>query len=141
MSEAYIQELEEEVERLRNALKFAQGVLNENWSDSRTIGLIPHKHFHTFIDVNDSTPIKEAKGHESSTRWETRVYSSLRSLRNFILSFESQSEREIWVRTFDAGEGKRKIYRESVDQDSDCNPNPKYFLEFRIHTKMSGHYE
>lgn len=124
MSDAYIEQLEEENDRLRKALALVARQLEENWSDSLTIGLVPEMHFTVFeTSMYVQTGIQPKR----------RAFKSLRLIREFILGIKSKNkDTTILIKTFDAGDDRRKIYKENIINDSGDVPITAYLLEYVV---------
>ena len=117
----YIESLETENENLRKALSSVAKQLEENWSDSLTIGLVPMLHY---IEVCPYF----------SFRCKPKKWKSLRLVREYILSQLSDGK-IVNLKLFDAGDNRTKIYREVTISDSDGNPITEYILESFITDK------
>lgn len=121
MSELYIQELEQENDRLRLALENAVKLLADNWSDSLTVGLVPGLHFE-YLSNEDTIQNRTIKSKKS--------FRSLRLLREYILSLNTKRKITCIVPQ-KSGDGRIRIYYESTIMDGDGQPITVYILEFR----------
>lgn len=120
----YIEQLEEENERLRKALALVARQLEENWSDSLTIGLVPEMHFTVFETSSYAN---------SGIQTKRRAFKSLRLVREFILGIKGKNkDTKILIKTFDAGDDRRQIYKENIINDSDDIPITAYLLEYAV---------
>jgi len=123
MSAKYIEQLEEENESLRSALKNAITQLSNNWSDSLTLGLIPELHY---FDMSTF-------GRLSSPALSTiKSFKSLRILREHIISLDNRKDSRLFLRSFDSGDGRTKIYDENSIVDSDGVTITNYIIDYYI---------
>lgn len=112
----YIENLEKENDRLRDALIRVSHQLEKNWGESITLGLVPELHFRI-------PPGGIINTHMPFTR---RKFKSLRLVREFILS--KPSDKDIYLKTF--GRDDPTIYKEVSILDSDGDPITFYTIEF-----------
>lgn len=125
MSEEYIAQLEEEVERLHAALRCAQQILDDNWENSRTLGLIPGT---DFIPLTDECSAEKYRAFRKLSKFKT--WRSVRFIREFIQSVAD--DKKIVIRMIEDGENLSRIYKAASLLDGDHEPITNYTIEYAI---------
>lgn len=85
-NEEYIQDLEEENEMLRQKIRDYESLLEESWTNSKTLNLIPDRNF---FYADNAREVKH-------TKLITKSWSSLLGLREYILERGKTHEIHIW---------------------------------------------
>lgn len=124
MSDDYIQQLEEENDRLRDALTKASQMLDENWENSLSLGLIPDLHYREITK-------------ETKVRTNRKTFKSLRLLREWIHTHHT-TDKDIYLKLHDVG-GNQTIYNFVSIFDSDHDePIKNYYVEYALINKKKS---
>jgi len=114
MDQEYLETLEVENENLRKELEIAYRHLEETWSDSRTAGLLPNKHFH----IVDDPAMKQ--------KCRSKKWTSLRAARNYIQGLYEEGK-TVYIDMIVDEQGKECLYQSALFQD-DCGIVNTYYL-------------
>lgn len=118
MDSDYVEQLEKENEELRQEVIRAHDLLEDAWSDSKTMGLVPHKHF---------IPLSESLDQHMIRNCRVTKFTSLRAARDSIKANYNNGNK-VYIRMHKTEDGKECVYDRKVYDDDQGNPMVSYFI-------------
>lgn len=122
MSDEYIERLERENEELRKEVERAHALLENVWSDSRTMGLVPNDHFF---------PLKGKLDAHMYQKCRAKKFNSLRAAREHVLS-AWRAGKKVYIKMIQTEDGRDCVYDEKIIDDYQGNPIVVYLIHHCI---------